>query len=220
MHPTEPAQDMQTGNPQVTIKYSLDRLCGCLLLVPALVFFIPITVAIKLEDGGPVFFRQKRPGLHGKPFYIWKFRTMIPRADDLLGDDQCVSGNISRVTKVGKLLRSTSLDELPQLFNIIKGEMSFIGPRPALYEAMERYTARQSQRFRMKPGITGLAQVNGRNLLKWSKRLEYDVWYVEHFSLWLDLKIMLKTVKVVLLREGIVLDRNPDQVDDLKKLEQ
>jgi lipopolysaccharide/colanic/teichoic acid biosynthesis glycosyltransferase len=190
---------------------------GTLFFLILLFFFIPISVAIKIEDGGSIFFKQKRPGLYGKPFFIWKFRTMIPDADSLLDKNQKVNSGVNRVTKVGKFLRCLSLDELPQIINILKGEMSFIGPRPALYEAMEKYTVQQKKRFLMKPGITGLAQVSGRNLLKWSKRFEYDLQYIENYSLWLDIKILLKTVKVVLLREGIVLDRNPEQVDDLGK---
>lgn len=144
---------------------------------------------------------------------------MIPNADALLDEHQKVGSGINRVTKVGEFLRKLSLDELPQVFNILTGEMSFIGPRPALYESMERYTAKQKERFLMKPGITGLTQVNGRNLLKWSRRIEYDNQYIENYSLWLDIKILFKTIKVVLLREGIVMDRNPDQVDDLGKKE-
>ncbi len=203
---------------QISIKYCLDRVFGALLSLAFAMLFLPISLAIKIEDGGPVFFRQKRPGLHGRPFYIWKFRTMVPNADALL-EGQRVNPDINRVTKAGKVLRYMSLDELPQIINIVSGEMSFIGPRPALWEHMSRYTEEQKKRFLMKPGITGLAQVNGRNLLKWSKRIEYDLQYIEHYSLWLDLKILFRTVKVVLLREGIVLDRNPEQVDDLRKQE-
>jgi lipopolysaccharide/colanic/teichoic acid biosynthesis glycosyltransferase len=203
---------------EIYSKYFLDRVFSALFaLIFILFFFLPISIVIKIEDGGPVFFRQKRPGLYGKPFYIWKFRTMVPDADALLDGNQRISQGINRVTRIGKILRYLSLDELPQIINILKGEMSFIGPRPALYEAMGKYSEVQKKRFLMKPGITGLAQVNGRNLLKWSKRIEYDLQYIENYSLWLDIKILFKTIKVVLLREGIVLDRNPDQVDDLGK---
>jgi undecaprenyl phosphate N,N'-diacetylbacillosamine 1-phosphate transferase len=202
---------------QISIKYFIDRIVGVLLFIAILIIFIPISIAKKIEDGGSVFFRQKRPGLYGKPFYIWKFRTMIPNADTLLDGNNRINQGINRVTRIGRILRYLSLDELPQIINIVKGEMSFIGPRPALYESMEKYTEKQKERFLMKPGITGLAQVNGRNLLKWSKRIEYDLQYIENYSLWLDIKILLKTIKVVLLREGIVLDRNPDEVDDLGK---
>lgn len=199
------------------MKYLLDRIFASVLTIFLLPIFALIAVAIKIEDQGPVFFRQKRPGLFGRPFFIWKFRSMVPNADSLLNVDRRVE--VNRVTKVGKLLRLLSADELPQIINILMGEMSFIGPRPALWEHMSRYTEEQKKRFLMKPGITGLAQVNGRNLLKWSKRIEYDLQYIEHYSLWLDLQILLRTVKVVLLREGIVLDRNPEQVDDLRKQE-
>ncbi len=139
---------------------------------------------------------------------------MFVNADQYL-DTQGRVGQKNRITRVGAFLRFTSLDELPQLINIVKGEMSFIGPRAALPQHYDRYTTQQKKRLCMKPGVTGLAQVNGRNTLPWSKRIEYDNWYVENYSLKLDLKILLKTVKVVLLREGIVLDRNPEQVDDL-----
>jgi len=202
---------------QRNMKYLLDRIFASVLTIFLLPIFALIAVAIKIEDQGPVFFRQKRPGLFGRPFFIWKFRSMVPNADSLLNVDRRVE--VNRVTKVGKLLRLLSADELPQIINILMGEMSFIGPRPALWEHMSRYTEEQKKRFLMKPGITGLAQVNGRNLLKWSKRIEYDLQYIEHYSLWLDLNILFRTVKVVLLREGIVLDRNPEQVDDLRKQE-
>ena len=208
---------MDTKLIQRNMKYLLDRIFASVLTIFLLPIFALIAVAIKIEDQGPVFFRQKRPGLFGRPFFIWKFRSMVPNADSLLNVDRRVE--VNRVTKVGKLLRLLSADELPQIINILMGEMSFIGPRPALWEHMSRYTEEQKKRFLMKPGITGLAQVNGRNLLKWSKRIEYDLQYIEHYSLWLDLQILFRTVKVVLLREGIVLDRNPEQVDDLRKQE-
>ena len=167
-----------------------------------------------MDDRGQIFFKHPRPGLNGDEFIIWKFRTMIPDADALLTNGWHVR-NVNRLTRVGRILRLWSLDELPQLFNIIRGEMSFIGPRPGLCEHVDRYTEDQKKRFLMKPGITGLAQVNGRNTLKWSKRIEYDIEYIKNFSLLLDLKILVRTVKVILLREGIALDRNPEEVDDL-----
>lgn len=142
---------------------------------------------------------------------------MIPDADALLDGNQRINRSINRVTKIGKILRYLSLDELPQIINILKGEMSFIGPRPALYDAINKYSDVQKRRFLMRPGITGLAQVNGRNLLKWSKRIEYDLQYIDGYSLLLDIKIIFKTIRVVLLRKGMVLDRNPDDVDDLRK---
>lgn len=201
---------------KILIKYSLDRIFGLLFLPLFFLIYIPVAIAIKVEDGGAVFFHQKRPGLYGKSFNIWKFRTMVPNADSLLCNGS-IDLSTNRVTRVGRILRYLSIDEIPQLINIIKGDMSFVGPRPALPEHLQRYTEEQRKRFSMKPGITGLAQVNGRNTLKWSQRIDYDINYIENYSLFLDIKIVLKTIKVVLLREGIVLDRNPEQVDDLQK---
>jgi len=199
---------------QIAIKYLLDKIVAILLAIILFPLWLLIMVAIKLDDGGPVFFCQDRLGKDGKIFKIYKFRTMIVDADKYL-DEKGRVVNKNRITRVGKILRKLSLDELPQLINIIKGDMSIIGPRPALPSHLPRYTEWQKRRLLMKPGVTGLAQVNGRNTLKWSKRIEYDIWYIENYSLWLDLKILLKTIKVVLLREGIVLDRNPQDVDDL-----
>jgi lipopolysaccharide/colanic/teichoic acid biosynthesis glycosyltransferase len=139
---------------------------------------------------------------------------MIPDADTLL-DAQGRVGGINRITRVGHWLRLTRLDELPQLINILKGEMSFVGPRPVLPSHLNRYTEFQKQRFRMKPGVTGLAQINGRNQLKWSERIRLDVEYINTYSLALDVRILIRTTGVVFRREGISLDRNPEQVDDL-----
>jgi len=198
---------------QLEIKYALDRLCAAGLLVPLSPLLGLIALGIKLDDGGDVFFRSDRVGWRGRVFRIWKFRTMIPDADKYLQADGMAAEN--RITRIGKHLRTTSLDELPQIINILGGEMSFIGPRPPLPEHVLRYREDQKGRFAVKPGITGLAQVRGRNFLLWSKRIEYDLEYVERYSLLLDLAILLKTAKVVLFREGISLDRNAAQVDDL-----
>ncbi len=204
---------MQHHN-QIAIKYILDRVFALFLILILSPLWLAIMLAIKLDDGGPVFFTQDRLGKDGSIFKIYKFRTMIVNADQFL-DEQGRVTKKNRITRVGKFLRALSLDELPQLINIFKGEMSVIGPRPVLPTHYPRYTDYQKQRLLMKPGVTGLAQINGRNTLKWSQRIEYDVWYIEHYSLWLDMKILLKTIKVVLLREGIVMDRNPHEVDDL-----
>lgn len=197
----------------LAIKHALDRLGAALGLVALAPLLAAIAAAIKLEDGGPVIFRQERLGAGARPFSIWKFRTMIPDADAHL--DAAGRATRSRVTRVGRLLRFTSLDELAQLFNILRGEMAFVGPRPVLPSHLGRYTDAQKRRFEVRPGITGLAQVSGRNQLPWSKRLALDVEYVDRRSLLVDAGILLRTVKVVLLREGVVLDRNPGQVDDL-----
>lgn len=150
-------------------------------------------------SGAPVLFRQQRPGRHGRPFVIYKFRTMRELRDTegrLLPDAQ-------RLTHLGRFLRATSLDELPELFNVLKGEMSLVGPRPLLMEYLERYTPEQARRHEVKPGITGWAQVHGRNAITWEEKFKLDVWYVDHHSLGLDLKILWLTLVKVLRREGI-----------------
>jgi len=171
------------------------------------VFFIaltPLTLVIAMlvyfKLGGPVFFVQQRPGLNGKPFFIYKFRTMITSASDGL----LYKGDAERMTNFGWLLRSTSLDEIPQLWNIIRGDMSLVGPRPLLMDYMPLYNARQMRRHDVRPGITGWAQVNGRNNLSWQTKFEFDVWYVENQSFLLDLKILFLTIRKVFRKEGVV----------------
>ena len=149
--------------------------------------------------GAPVLFRQMRPGLQGEPFFLLKFRTMNDVRDEqgeLLPDD-------GRLTGLGSFLRSTSLDELPELFNVLKGEMSIVGPRPLLMQYLDRYTPEQARRHEVKPGVTGWAQVNGRNAISWEEKFELDVWYVDNWSLWLDVKIICMTVWKILKREGV-----------------
>lgn len=158
-----------------------------------------IAAAIRLAQGKEVLFRQLRPGLHGKPFKILKFRTMNHHRDssgELLEDHK-------RLTRIGKLLRSTSLDELPELFNVLKGEMSLVGPRPLLMRYLARYSPEQLRRHEVKPGITGWAQINGRNAITWEEKFKLDVWYVDHRSLWLDVKIIALTLSRVFSRQGI-----------------
>lgn len=169
---------------------------GLLLLSPLMAF---VALLIPFTMGPPILFRQVRPGLHGKPFVMYKFRTMLDLRDEqgnLLPDEK-------RLTPLGRFLRSTSLDELPELFNVLKGDMSLVGPRPLLMEYLDRYTPEQFRRHEVKPGITGWAQVNGRNALTWEEKLKLDVWYVDHWSLWLDLKILALTLWKVIKREGI-----------------
>lgn len=169
----------------------------------ALAFFavpmllLALMIAVKL--GRPVLFRQVRPGLHVKPFEMVKFRTM----DDETDSSGRIRPDGERLTAFGKFLRSTSLDELPELWNVLKGEMSIVGPRPLLMEYLTLYTPEQARRHEVRPGITGWAQVNGRNALSWEERFRLDVWYVDHHSLWLDLRILRLTVCKVLVREGI-----------------
>lgn len=154
---------------------------------------------VKKELGSPVLFRQNRPGLHGKPFEMIKFRTMKDATDkegNALPDSE-------RLTEFGKKLRASSLDELPELWNVLKGDMSLVGPRPLLMEYLPLYNAEQAKRHNVRPGVTGYAQVNGRNSLSWEDKFKLDTWYVEHQSLWLDMKILLKTVKKVIIKDGI-----------------
>lgn len=178
----------------------------CLDLVGAtiglLVFAVPmamIAVAIRVTMGSPVLFRQRRPGLGGRPFEIYKFRTMTNDR----GDSDVVIPDEARLNRLGRFLRRTSLDELPELFNVLKGEMSLVGPRPLLMEYLELYTPEQAGRHRVRPGMTGWAQINGRNALSWEKKFEHDTWYVNHWSLRLDLKILLSTLRVVARGRGV-----------------
>jgi lipopolysaccharide/colanic/teichoic acid biosynthesis glycosyltransferase len=181
----------------------LKRLLDIVIASSALVLLSPVyaLVAYKVKKnlGSPVLFRQVRPGLHGKPFEMVKFRTMKD-AFDLDGNPLPDS---ERLTAFGKMLRATSLDEMPELWNVIKGEMSIVGPRPLLMEYLPLYNREQAKRHHVRPGITGHAQVNGRNAISWEKKFELDTWYVENQSLWLDFKIMLKTVKKVIAKDDI-----------------
>lgn len=168
-----------------------------LLLLGPLLFGLALAVAGAL--GRPVFFVQVRPGLHGVPFRMFKFRTMLDACDDA----GCPLEDAQRMTRFGRFLRATSLDELPELWNVLVGDMSLVGPRPLLMEYLPLYSPEQRRRHDVRPGITGWAQINGRNTLDWDERFRLDVWYVDHQSFWLDLKILLLTVRKVLAREGI-----------------
>ena len=177
-------------------------LLGLIILSP---LFLVVSLMIKLDSRGPVFYRQERLGMNGRVFKIYKFRTMVKDAEKM-GSGLFTHENDPRITRVGRFLRRTSIDELPQLINILKGDMSFVGPRPPITWYPKRwneYEDWEKLRFRMKPGMTGWAQIHGRNEIDWNKRIEYDVWYVKNWSLLLDLKIILETVKVVLSGKGI-----------------
>lgn len=187
---------------RMIIKRLIDVTASLLSLIIALPLFAVIAAAIKLDDPGPVFFRQERAGLKRQVFKIFKFRTMVTDAENK-GAGVFVEEKDPRITGVGNLLRKTSLDELPQLINILKGEMSLVGPRPTLPYQVENYDQRQMERLEVKPGITGWAQVNGRSALTWPERIELDLWYIENWSLWLDLKIILLTFKVVLAKSNL-----------------
>jgi len=180
-------------------KRLFDILTAATLLTVLSPLFLILAAAIRASLGAPILFRQQRPGWHGNPFTIYKFRTMSNARDDqgnLLPDAE-------RLTGLGRFLRSTSLDELPELWNVLKGDMSLVGPRPLRMAYLARYTPEQARRHDVKPGITGWAQVNGRNALTWEEKFALDIWYVEHWTYWLDLRILWITLVQVLRRQGI-----------------
>jgi|SRR5690554_5084696 len=170
---------------------------GLLVLFPVI---LVVALLVKLKLGSPVFFRQIRPGLHGEPFQMIKFRTMR----DAYDENGKPLPDLERITPFGRFLRSSSLDELPELWNVLKGDMSLVGPRPLLMEYLDYYTEEEMLRHTVRPGVTGLAQVMGRNVTTWNARLAYDVEYVKTQSLWLDIKIIFKTIRQVFRREGVV----------------
>lgn len=181
------------------IKRLLDIIIASIALILLSPLYVFVAYKVKKNLGSPVLFRQVRPGLHGKPFEMIKFRTMKDAADEQgnpLPDSE-------RLTAFGQMLRSTSLDEMPELWNVIKGDMSIVGPRPLLMEYLPLYNAEQAKRHNVRPGMTGHAQVNGRNAIGWEEKFNLDTWYVENQSIWLDFKIMLKTVKKVIAKDDI-----------------
>lgn len=198
---------------QLFFKRLLDFIIALLALILTGWFLAIIAIWLHFENkGAGAFFRQQRPGLKGKPFYVVKFKTMT----DERGNDGKLLPDSKRLTKVGRIVRSTSLDELPQLWNVLKGDMAFIGPRPLLMQYLPLYSPEQNRRHNVRPGITGWAQVHGRNLLILSKKFEYDVWYVDHLSFWLDLKIIGMTIMNVIKRSDIGEGaENMAEVDDL-----
>jgi len=181
----------------------MKRLFDLSLIVLSLPLLLPVfavvAMLVRTKLGSPIFFRQKRPGLNGKSFEMVKFRTMRDTRDEV--------GNLLpdsvRLTRFGHLLRSTSLDELPELLNVVKGEMSLVGPRPLLMEYLPLYSEEQARRHEVLPGVTGWAQVNGRNAIRWEEKFNLDMWYVDNQSIWLDIKILWLTIKKVLVRDGI-----------------
>jgi len=180
-------------------KSLFDKILALFLIILFSPIYIIVSLLIFVKMGSPILFRQKRPGYKEKIFGIYKFRTMTNEKDvdgNLLPDEQ-------RLVGIGKFIRSTSLDELPQLFNVLKGEMSFVGPRPLLIEYLDLYNDKQKRRHDVKPGITGWAQVNGRNAISWEQKFEYDVWYVDNQSFWLDMKILWMTFLKVIKRSDI-----------------
>jgi sugar transferase EpsL len=198
MRPEMPHHNGQCGLP-LKVKRTVDLLVS----VAVLTVFSPVLFAIGILHyivmGNPVFFRQQRPGKYGRPFALYKFRTMADKRDaqgHLLPDGE-------RLTQLGRLLRLLSLDELPQLWNVLRGDLSLVGPRPLLMQYLDRYSYEQARRHDVLPGITGWAQINGRNAITWKQKFDLDVWYVDHWSIWLDLKILALTINQVLRRHGI-----------------
>ena len=186
----------------IKLKRLLDIIIASIALILLSPLYAFVSYKVKKNLGSPVLFRQTRPGLYGKPFEMIKFRSMKDATDkegNALPDSE-------RLTEFGKKLRASSLDELPELWNVFKGDMSLVGPRPLLMEYLPLYSVEQAKRHNVRPGVTGYAQVNGRNSLSWEDKFKLDTWYVEHQSLWLDMKILLKTVKKVIIKDGISAD--------------
>ena len=180
-------------------KRTFDIALAAVLLVILSPLFLAVAAVVRVSLGRPVLFRQRRPGWHERPFTMLKFRTMTDDRDAA----GCVRSDADRLTRVGRLLRRTSLDELPELINVIRGEMSLVGPRPLLMEYLPRYTPEQHRRHDARPGITGWTQVNGRNALTWDDKFRLDLWYVDHQSMWLDLRILARTLGYVLRGTGV-----------------
>ncbi len=184
----------------------MNRVLDAALAAALLVVTSPVlglaALAIRLESRGPVFYRQLRVGKDGEQFELWKLRTMVPGAETMGAGIYVLEGD-PRITRVGRLLRRFSLDELPNLVNVLKGDMAIVGPRPTVQEQVDRYTDRQRRRLEVKPGITGWAQINGRTSLPWPERIELDVWYVEHRSLRLDVRILAKTARMLATGHGL-----------------
>ena len=175
------------------LKFIFDYFCSIFFILFFWPLILIIVFFIKIDSKGPAIYLQKRVGRKGKDFVLYKFRTMIQNAENQGDGIYCGDGD-NRLTRVGKWLRKFSLDEIPQLFNVLKGEMSLVGPRPTLRYQVDKYTPYHMRRLEMKPGITGWAQVNGRNAIPWSKRIDLDIWYIDHFNFFIDLKILFKTV--------------------------
>jgi lipopolysaccharide/colanic/teichoic acid biosynthesis glycosyltransferase len=184
------------------VSRALDIVLSAALLAVTAPLLAAAAIAIRLESRGPVFYRQLRVGRDGESFELWKLRTMVPGAESIGAGIYVIEGD-PRITRVGRLLRRLSLDELPNLVNVLRGEMALVGPRPTVREQVDRYTDRQRRRLEVKPGITGWAQVNGRASLPWPERIELDVWYVEHRSLRLDVRILARTARLLATGHGI-----------------
>lgn len=186
-------------NKTFVAKRTFDIVFSLFLILFFSIPFLVLCIFVRIKIGTPIFFRQSRPGLHCKCFEMLKFRSMTNERDS----SGCLKPDSARITQFGLFLRSTSLDELPEVWNILKGDMSFVGPRPLLCEYLSLYNEFQARRHEVKPGLTGWAQVNGRNAISWEDKFKYDVWYVDHQNLFLDIRILLMTIKKVVFRDGI-----------------
>ncbi len=202
---------------QEVIKRWFDIIFSLVLLVILSPFIVIIALAIKITSPGEIVFRQQRLGRYGKIFYLLKFRSMVKNAQ-FLGSGMLLEENDARITPLGKFLRKTSLDELPQLINVLKGEMSIVGPRPAPLHHLPKYDDEQRRRLQVRPGITGWAQVNGRLALYWPQRIELDVWYIDHYSLWMDCKILLKTALTIFDKDSSAAKPDRKDVDPFMKM--
>ena len=196
---SESGNRARLSRPGSLLKRTLDMVASCIALALLAPILAAVAIMVRRRMGSPVLFRQVRPGLDGKPFEMIKFRTMRIS----VGPDGQPLSDAERLTAFGAFLRSTSLDELPELWNVLKGEMSLVGPRPLLMEYLPLYSPEQARRHEVRPGVTGWAQVNGRNAIGWAEKFALDVWYVDNRSLWLDLKIMVLTVLRIIRRDGI-----------------
>jgi|SRR5690625_626911 len=195
----------------IKLKRIIDFILSLILIIVLSPLLIIIAILVKLDSKGPVIFKQSRIGKNGTTFKVWKYRTMVDNAEKM-GTGLATAEKDPRITRVGKILRRTSIDEMPQLINVLLGDMSFIGPRPAPIIHLEKYSEFERHRLKVLPGVTGWAQVNGRNKLTWPERIKKDIWYVNNISILLDIKIILKTIKVVLLSEGVYSGRNDSKV--------
>lgn len=199
---------------QLALKRTIDFVFSLVLLIFLLPFFLIIGVIIKVTSKGPIIFKQKRPGLNQEVFEVYKFRTMKPGSETMISGKEVLSDD-NRITSIGKYLRRFKIDELPQILNVLKGEMSLVGPRPERIVSLDNYTDEIAKRLDMVPGMTGLAQVSGNIYLSLQDRYKYDVHYVEHFSIWLDIKIILRTIGVILYGEDRYTDKALVDVDGL-----
>lgn len=205
------------SNTQEIIKRWFDIVLCLILLILFFPLMIIIALVIKMTSPGEVIYRQQRLGRHGQIFYLLKFRSMVKNAE-FIGTGMLLQENDARITPVGRFLRKTSLDELPQLINVLKGDMSMVGPRPAPVFHLNKYDSRQRRRLQVKPGITGWAQVNGRVALYWPQRIELDLWYIDHYSLGLDLLILIKTARAVFDRKSTTAQPDRKDVDPFMKM--